>query len=196
MGNLVHSVPDAKLGNMIIPGTHDSASYSIEPYNPYSAVGRTQNVSVLEQLHRGTRFLDLRIAGSGNDVSIFHGCLKGCKFERALDDIQLFTTDFPGEFLLINVVAEYGRSFEPKQKKKTLDIIKASLGDKLFQGPTVGKLLDTPLKDLTGSGKQVCVILHPRMYDDFVVGGVEYSDSYISKEYSCFNSDTWMQDKW
>jgi hypothetical protein len=25
---------------------------------------------------------------------------------------------------------------------------------------------------------------------------VEYSDLYISKEYACFNSDTWMQDKW
>jgi hypothetical protein len=196
MSNLVTSVPEAKLGDMVIPGTHDSASYSITSFSPYSAVGRTQNVSVLEQLHRGTRFLDLRIAGFGNDVFIYHGCLKGCKFERILDDIHLFCQDFPGEFVVMNVVAEYGRSFESKLKKKALDIIKDSLGSKMFQGPTVGKLLETPLKNLVSEGKQVCVVIHPRIYDGFVFGGVEYSDLYISKEYACFNSDTWMQDKW
>jgi hypothetical protein len=196
MSNLVTSVPEAKLGDMVIPGTHDSASYSITSFSPYSAVGRTQNVSVLEQLHRGTRFLDLRIAGFGNDVFIYHGCLKGCKFERILDDIHLFCQDFPGEFVVMNVVAEYGRSFESKLKKKALDIIKDSLGSKMFQGPTVGKLLETPLKNLVSEGKQICVVIHPRIYDGFVFGGVEYSDLYISKEYACFNSDTWMQDKW
>jgi hypothetical protein len=196
MGNLIQSVPDIKLGEMVIPGTHDSASYSIEPYKLYSAVGRTQNVSVLEQLHRGTRFLDLRLAGYGNDISIFHGCLKGCKFERILDEILVFCQDFPGEFLIVNIAAEYGRSFDPKLKKKTLDIIKESLGDKMFKGPTVDKLLTTPLKDLTNSGKQVCVILNPRIFDDFTLGGIEYSDSYVSKEYGCFNACTWMQDKW
>mmetsp|Transcript_8977 Transcript_8977/g.14398 ORF Transcript_8977/g.14398 Transcript_8977/m.14398 type:complete len:487 (+) Transcript_8977:150-1610(+) len=196
MGTLVQSVPEVTLGNMVIPGTHDSGSFSIEPYKLFSAVGRTQNVSVLEQLHRGTRYLDLRIAGAGDDVFIFHGCLKGCKFERILDDVHLFCQDFPGEFLVINIVAEYGRSFEPKLKKKTLEIIKASLGEKMFKGPTVDKLLETPLKDLTNSGTQVCVILHPRMYNDFMVDGVEYTDSYISKEYNCFHADKWMQDKW
>jgi hypothetical protein len=184
------------LGDIVIPGTHDSASYSIPSYKFYSAVGRTQNVSVLEQLHRGTRFLDLRIAGSGKDVYIFHGCLKGCKFERILDDIHLFCQDFPGEFLVIKVVAEYGRAFDPKLKKKALDIIKSSLGDKLFQGPSVDKLLGTPLRDLTMKGTQACVILHSRIYDDFTVGGVEYNDSFVSKEYSCFNADSWLEDKW
>ncbi|KAG7346937.1 phosphatidylinositol-specific phospholipase C, X domain containing protein [Nitzschia inconspicua] len=196
MGNLVQSVPDAKLGEMVVPGTHDSASYSIEPYKMYSAVGRTQNVSVLEQLHRGSRFIDLRIAGSGNEAFIFHGCLKGCKLERILDEILLFCQDFQGEFVIINLVAEYGRSFDPKLKKKALDIIKESLGDKMFKGPSVKELLNTPLKELTSSGKQVCIILNPRIYDDFTIGGIEYSDSYISKEYGCFNAGTWMQDKW
>jgi hypothetical protein len=196
MGNLVQSVPDITIGDMVIPGTHDSASFSIEPYKLFSAVGRTQNVSVLEQLHRGTRYLDLRIAESGNDVHIFHGCLKGCKFERILDDIHLFCQDFPGEFLVITVVAEYGRSFDSKTKKKALDVIKASLGDKMFKGPSVDTLLKTPLKDLISNGSQVCVVLHPRIYEDFMVNGVEYSAAFVSKEYSCFNASNWMEDKW
>jgi len=196
MSNLVQSVPDVVLGDIVIPGTHDSASYSIPPYKLFSAVGRTQNVSVLEQLHRGTRFLDLHIAGSANDVYCFRGCMRGCKLSRILDDIHLFCQDFPGEFLVIKVVAEYGRAFEPALKKKALETIQSTLGDKLFQGSKVDELLLTPLKDLTMKGTQACVILHSRIYDEFIVGGVEYTEDLVSKDFSCFNADSWLKDKW
>jgi len=196
MSNLVQSVPKVALGDIVIPGTHDSASYSIPAYKFYSAVGRTQNVSVLEQLHRGTRFLDLRIAGSANDVYCFRGCMRGCKLSRILDDVHLFCQDFPGEFLVIKVVAEHGRTFEPKLKKKALEIIQSTLGDKLFQEPKIDKLLETPLKELTMKGTQICIILHSRFYDDFTVGGVEYTEDLVSKEYNCFNADSWLEDKW
>jgi len=196
MSNLVQSVPDVALGDIVIPGTHDSASYSIPPYKLFSAVGRTQNVSVLEQLHRGTRFLDLHIAGSANDVYCFRGCMRGCKLSRILDDIHLFCQDFPGEFLVIKVVAEYGRAFEPALKKKALETIQSTLGDKLFQGSKVDELLATPLKDLTMKGTQACVILHSRIYDEFTVGGVEYTEDLVSKDFSCFNADSWLKDKW
>lgn len=194
MSNLVQSVPTITLGDIVIPGTHDSASYSFPAYKFYSAVGKTQNVSVVEQLHRGTRFLDLHVAGSGNDVYCFRGCMKGCKLSRILDDIHLFCQDFPGEFLVIKVVAEYGRAFEPKLKKKALEIIQSTLGDKLFQEPKVDKLLETPLKELTMKGSQVCIILHPRIYDDFEVEGVEYTEDLVSKEYHCFNAAGWLED--
>jgi hypothetical protein len=181
---------------MVIPGTHDSGSYSIDTFKLFSAVGRTQNVSVLEQLHRGARFIDLRIAGSGSKVNIFHGCLQGSEFERILDDIHLFCQDFPGEFLIIDVVAEYGRAFNPTQKKKALDILKQSLGDKLYTEDDREKLLTTPVKDLIMSGKQICVLLHPRIYENFQVAGVEYSDSFIAKEYGFFNAGKWVENKW
>jgi len=195
MGNLVQSCPKITLGEMVIPGTHDSGSYSIDALNLFSAVGRTQNVSVVEQLHRGARFLDLRIAGSGNNVSIFHGCLKGGLFERVLDDITLFCQDFPGEFVIVNVVAEYQRPFTSAQKKKALDIMKQSFGDKLYTEDDLNKLLTTPLKDLVMEGKQICVVLQ-RFYDNFEIDGVTYSDSYVAKEYGFFSADKWLENKW
>lgn len=195
MGNVVQSCPDICLGDMVIPGTHDSGSYSIDTFKLFSAVARTQNVGVLEQLHRGARFLDLRIAGSGSNVSIFHGCVQGGKFERILDDIHLFCQDFPGEFLIIEVVAEYGRAFDATLKKKSLEILKQSLGDKLYTGD-LDKLLTTPVKDLIMDGKQICVLLHPRIYEKFQVDGVEYSDAFIEKEYGFFNADQWLENKW
>ena len=196
MSNLVQSVPDIALGDIVIPGTHDSASYSIPAYKAFSAVGRTQNVSVLEQLHRGTRYLDLRIAGYGNDVYCFHGCMRACKLSRILDDVHLFCQDFPGEFLIIKVVAEYGRAFDPKLKKEALELIYSTLGDKLFEGPGVGDLLETPLKDLTMNGTQACVILHPRIYEDFIVDKVEYDAKRVAKDYNCYDAGSWLEDKW
>lgn len=196
MSNLVQSVPDIALGDIVVPGTHDSASYSIPAWNAFSAVGRTQNVSVLEQLHRGTRFLDIRIAEAANDVYIFHGCMRGCKLSRILDDIDLFCQDFPGEFLVIEVVAEYGRAFGPKMKKKALEMIQSTFGDKLFKSSKVGDLLETPLKDLTMKGTQCCVILHPRIYKDFTYAGVEYTPDLVSKEFCCFNGHQWLENKW
>jgi hypothetical protein len=192
MGNLVQSRPEISLGDIVLPGTHDSGSYSIDTFNPFSAVGRGQNVSVVEQLHRGARFLDLRIAGSGKNVNIFHGCLKGSLFERILDDITLFCQDFPGEFIVLHVAAEYDRAFTSVQKKSALDIMKQTLGDKLYVEDDLNKLLTTPLKDLVMKGKQVCVMLK-RIYDDFEVDGVLYSESYISKEYGFFSADKWME---
>jgi hypothetical protein len=197
MGNLVQSCPKVCLGDMVIPGTHDSASYSIDTFKLFSAVGRTQNVTVLEQLHRGARFLDLRIAGSGKDnVNIWHGCLQGAKFERILDDIHLFCQDFPGEFLIIEVVAEYDRDFKPAQKKKALDLIKETFGDKLYIEDDLQKLMTAPLKDLTTNGKQICILVHNRIYNGFTFDGAEYSESRIAKEYGFFNSGKWMQSKW
>ena len=197
MGNAVQSRPEITIGEMVIPGSHDAGSYSIDTFKLFSAVGRTQNVTVLEQLHRGSRYLDLRIAGGGSDsVSIWHGCLQGTQFERVLEDIHLFCQDFPGEFLIVEVVAEYGRDFKPAAKKKALDLVKETLGDKVYTEDDPEKLMSTPLKDLTMSGKQICVLVHDRMLENFTVDGVEYNEKKIAGEYGFFKSDKWMRSKW
>jgi hypothetical protein len=196
MGNLVQSRPDLCLGDMVIPGTHDSGSYSIDSFKVFSAVGRNQNVSVLDQLHRGARFLDLRVAEAGKNVNIFHGCLQGTKFDRVVEEVKLFCDDFPGEFVIIELVAEYGRTFSSTQKLRALDSIKEMLGEKMFAEDNVDKLLTTPIKDLVMDGKQVCVLLHPRFLEDFEINGQPVTDKYLCEQYSCFSADKWMINKW
>jgi len=223
MTTLVESVSDITLRNLVIPGSHDSASYSIPSANLFSTIGRTQNTSIFEQLLQGIRFLDLRIASGSScsslfgtfkcnnsnsshnnnrtcndDVYIYHGCLKGCKFESVLKDICQFCKTFPREFLILHVVAEYDRPFPQTLKKKALDMIQSFLGDILFseQEPnTIVTLLETPLKDVIREGAQVCVLLS-RIYDNFTLEGVEYNDAFVSKEYNCFDSSRWLRDKW
>eukprot|EP00538_Stauroneis_constricta_P002327 CAMPEP_0119547272 /NCGR_PEP_ID=MMETSP1352-20130426/1418_1 /TAXON_ID=265584 /ORGANISM="Stauroneis constricta, Strain CCMP1120" /LENGTH=484 /DNA_ID=CAMNT_0007592135 /DNA_START=201 /DNA_END=1655 /DNA_ORIENTATION=- len=197
MGNLIQSCPEVALADLVIPGTHDSGSYSIDGFKPFAAVGRTQNVSVLEQMHRGARFLDIRVAGGGKDlVSIWHGCLQGASLDAILADVHSFCQDFPNEFLIIELVAEFGRDFSPEQKLKCLDLVKERLGDKIFVEDDIKKVLTTPVKQLTDSGKQVCVLVHNRMYEKFEVDGVDYNEKQIVEKYGFFNSSAWMRSKW
>ena len=93
-------------------------------------------------------------------------------------------------------VAEYDRDFKPAQKKKALDLIKETFGDKVYMEDDLQTLMTAPLKDLTTNGKQICILIHNRIYDDFTFEGAEYSESRIAKEYGFFNSGKWMQSKW
>ena len=191
MTSLVQSRPEITLKDMVIPGSHDSGSYSIENFKVFSAVGRTQTVNVLDQLHRGSRYLDIRLGESVNGINVFHGCLQGTQFERVLEEISTFCNDFPGEFVIIEVVAEYGRTYSSSQKIKTLELVKDVLGDKMYGEDNKNKLMSTPLKELVLKGKQVCVLLHSRFYD-----GLDSTDAKIAADYNCFPSGKWMDNKW
>lgn len=195
MGNLVQSRPEVTLGNMVIPGSHDAGSYSIDSFKFFSAVGRNQNVSVLDQLHRGSRFLDIKLGESGKSVNVFHGCLQGAKLDRIVEEIKLFCEDFPGEFVIIELGAEAGRTFTSSKKLSALESVKEMLGDKMYAEDDVTKLLNTPIKDLVMGGKQVCVLLSPRFMLDLELNGKSVTEDYLCETYSCFVSGKWMENK-
>lgn len=68
---------DVPLKQLVVPGTHDSATGTIGRFKPFSAAGRTQSLSIMEQMQAGARYLDIRVAsGSSRDLSIWHGCLE------------------------------------------------------------------------------------------------------------------------
>ena len=95
MTRLTAASPDLKLRDVVIPGTHDSASSTIQKMQPFAAIGRTQNVSCYGQLQRGARYLDIRVGGGDGptDISIFHGFLRGGKLFAVLDDITRFISE-------------------------------------------------------------------------------------------------------
>jgi len=195
MGNLVQSRPDVSLGNMVIPGSHDAGSYSIESFKIFSAAGRKQNVSVLDQLHRGARFLDIKLGDSGKSVNVSHGCSQGAKLDRIVEEIKLFCEDFPGEFVIVELGAEAGKVFSSENKLTALESVTEMLGEKMYAEDDVSKLLNTPIKDLVMGGKQICVLLSPVFMLDFEIAGDAVSDDYLCKAYSCFRSDKWMESK-
>ena len=73
--------PEKRFRDLLIVGSHNSASYTIHPNKPFSAIGRCQNLPILHQLEEGIRLLDLRVGGKkGNagssHVNVWHGSLE------------------------------------------------------------------------------------------------------------------------
>jgi len=195
----------ATLKNLVIPGSHNSATCSIPNGKPFSAIAITQNLTITQQLHAGVRFFDLRIASGkrGKGVYIFHGRIRGGQFEKVLNEIRSFCKTYPTEFVVLHVVAEYGQPFSNFWKRAALGMLRsrfgllsASVTDRLLCKVTSrNELLTTPIQELIQQNGRVCVLLDPRIYNGFVVGGVPYNNEYVKKEYGFLDSTQWLWNK-
>lgn len=201
MAELIKVAPKIKLRDLIIPGTHDSASYSLSAWTLFSAAGRTQNVSVYEQLMRGARYLDIRVAGSNQDnaedVYVYHGCLRCARLEEILKEIKVFMDLHPQEFVFCEIVAEYGRLFTDEQKLYTLNLVQETFEEKIYKGKSYNQLMNqwSLAQVVTGQKKTMCVMVHPRIYK-FEVNDVEYLEDNIMDEFGFVNSHRWMRSHW
>ena len=200
MQKLIQCSPNVKMSDLVIPGTHDSASYSLQAFKLFSAAGRTQNVTVYEQLIRGARYLDIRVAGDGNgakDVYVFHGCLKCAKLDTILKEIKHFMEEHPEEFIFCEIVAEYGRDFNDAQRLHTLNLIKDTFGDKIYTGNDYDQLMnDWTLSEIVKEQKKnLCIMVHPRIYK-FKVEDVTYEEENIMEQFGFVNSHRWMRSQW
>ena len=202
MHHLLQIQPNVKLGSLCIPASHDSASDTISPFKAFSAVGRTQNVSVAEQLIRGVRSLDIRMATSTTgSVGIFHGCLMGAPLYDVLQQIADFLYQHPSEFLFCEMVPEFGRHFSPIHKKEALDMMQECLGPFLYKcnggNDNCNKLLnECTLQNLVSANTRLCLLVHPRMYQDFELDGVVYNRDFVATSYHCFDSNKAMHSQW
>jgi hypothetical protein len=108
------------LGQLCIPGTHDSGCYDFIPsasvLSPVLGIGgaavsvfaQTQAVSVEQQLLAGARFFDIRPAPNpftdvvGGAPLIFHGSVPtAVAFPDVMNDVAAFLADYPGELVIL-----------------------------------------------------------------------------------------------
>jgi GH18 family chitinase len=87
--NWLSAIPDLTLiGDINLPGTHDSAAINLKIYTPYAC----QDRSITDQLNGGIRVLDVRLkvkkSGSQYEFATCHGDIKG-PFE-GLNEYQSF----------------------------------------------------------------------------------------------------------
>jgi hypothetical protein len=194
MKALTKQCPDMKVRDIIVPGTHDSASYTISSLQLFSAVGRTQNLSVQDQLLAGARYIDVRVANAKKRIglSIWHGCLEGGAFMEVLEEVEEFLKNHEQEFVVLELVPEYGRPFARDARMDMLKSVHQQLGSRAVPADQVENLLSSwTLKNLAESGKQVVVLLHPRFYEDF-----QLSQEEIASTYNMASSRKWMHGKW
>lgn len=105
---------DAPLGELSIPGTHDAGTQ----YAQLGFFSKCQARSVGQQLEDGFRYLDIRLAVSGDGLGLCHGFCK-CQTDAApwsgqlmledvLEDCYAFLAAHPTEAVIFAVKQEYG----------------------------------------------------------------------------------------
>ena len=209
MGDLVASKRNVTLKRMVLPGSHQTATYSIPSQKIGSAVAKTQNLTIREQLLLGVRFLDLRIASNSNSnesgVNIFHGPFMGCTFEAALQEISGFCEQFPTEFVVLRVKAESRRPFVATDKQGALESMRKWFGNPsdppserlLCKADRVESIFNSTLQHVIEQRGRVCVLLDPNhgFYDDVDFG---YDTPFqVKKEYEFFDASQWLfDDEW
>ena len=142
MGRLYQDHPDTALRDIIIPGTHDSATYKINKKSPFpegapgffkiaprtvANMSKTQKNDIYVQLLRGSRYLDLRVTDYKSKLYIVHGMLS-VDLETVLKDIRKFSNLYPREIIIV----DFQKMPKPKFHQELHLLIQKYLGEFIY----------------------------------------------------------------
>ena len=118
MSEIFEQTPSVALNQIILPGTHDSATSDMTSSSPLSsqltpwaklaprsslaAWSKTQQRSIYEQLEDGIRYIDLRLEQTESGVYSVHGLLS-TPLEVIVADISRFAVQHPREIVIIDL---------------------------------------------------------------------------------------------
>jgi 1-phosphatidylinositol phosphodiesterase len=98
---------NAGIAQLGIPGTHDTCTYTQYATMAMGYV-KTQDLSLVDQLNKGIRFLDIRGRLFQNSLTIHHGpYFLGMGFQDVIDDCKKFLKEHRTETILMNLGPEY-----------------------------------------------------------------------------------------
>lgn len=120
---------EAVISELVIPGSHDSSTYSMEPTSSNNLIAKaaqTQDMNVYGQLKLGARSLDLRGDEVFGKIVANHGVVTGCEVSEVLRDILKFSEENPTE---VTILIFRNCSKENLRKIATLPEIK-KIGEK------------------------------------------------------------------
>jgi hypothetical protein len=163
MADMMQRIGDVPLCRVALPGTHDSGTYgmttqsALDPYNEgararvVAAVDRVaqqreisarplllgwsqaQDLSISDQLHAGIRYLDLRVSLVDSTYVLGHVLVCGT-LDDALHQVLMFTQQYPGELIILDVNHLYGMDTIESQVA-LINFIAEILDGRLLQGP-------------------------------------------------------------
>lgn len=108
---------------IVIPGSHDAATKGM------FFLAETQGESVAKQLEKGVRYLDIRVSKKSNgSLVIFHGPIKGQKFQKVVEQITDFISKNTTETLILDF-----QHFEGGSQKAVADVIEANWSEYLIK---------------------------------------------------------------
>ena len=187
MTQIANQIGQKSLNKIVMPGTHDSATHEINGIVGLSGLGpdaasswlgvagligvagpwaKAQNLSVKEQLQKGIRYFDLRVA-----LDTYENKFRTCHtfwssdLEPILKDIKNFLS-FSDKNSREVIILDFQKlhAMTPQLHAQLIALIKKYLGDKA--APTTTLNPNSTMQDFYNSGKQV-VILYGDDTDSF-----------------------------
>lgn len=182
---LAENIEHKPLNQLFLPGSHDSATYSLEntfgkgqdfseKINLLKGVGvgfvvssiakdwaQAQNRTIYQQLNDGVRYLDLRVIyrDSAKDFYTVHG-LYGPRFSHVLGQINQFLRENPKEILVIQI-GDLGYMGPPESEAqnhlKLAQLIENSFKNNLISKSEISDASAT-VSEIWSLGKQVFLI--------------------------------------
>lgn len=184
-----------KLRDVVIPGTHNSASSTISKWSLFSGVAACQNLTVRQQLNAGARYLDVRVCGHKNDIFTCHGIVKGGKLAGIVEEIVTYLCDNPKEFVIVEIKNE--APMTSSQKHQVLHLIQSTFGERMItfaDAQTWFQLKQVTMGEIRERLKNVLILIHNSF--SFHREGISYDTKMVEKEFSCFHNSTMLHDKW
>lgn len=199
MTNMSDQLGAMQVNRIILPGTHDSGTYSITSQSmlspdlapEWAAVAakvasilgipvdtiisnwaRAQGKTVLQQLQAGVRYLDLRVAldTNNNTLYVVHG-MYGTTIQDVINQIGAFVTANPQELLILDF--QHFFQMTPASHTALLGMLRAAFGNRMVRN-TLNP--SNTLDDVWNSNASVIII---------------YSDDTVSSA----NSDVWANSR-
>ena len=145
------------LKQWVLPASHDAAMHES---GWVKSLGRTQDLTIYEQLMYGVRWFDLRPQSSGGTLYMHHGPVLGPKLANVLDDVRRFCHDPQAgarrRELIVLKFSHYA-AFSDKVYRQMVEEITARLDPWLYKSLPKGKrLAEIPLRELL---REKCVVL-------------------------------------
>ena len=137
---------------IVFPSSHDSAMYTYG----LSALGKTQYLSIFEQLAYGIRYFDLRPENRGDRIIIHHGPIAGPPLSEVLTQIERYCNSGYRELIIIDW--SHFDKWDASVYQEFVTRVNMAIGKWLWKAPLQpGKrLADIPFSTLTENGP--CVI--------------------------------------
>ena len=106
---------NATIGEILIPGSHDSGTYGAtysKPKGSSDRWGQTQTYSFLDQLCQGSRWFDVRFKKAGNEFHVWHNTHLFGTSGAALGQFRRFIADpgHSGEVIFIRFKTQGGET--------------------------------------------------------------------------------------
>ncbi|KAK4883082.1 hypothetical protein RN001_006401 [Aquatica leii] len=147
-----------KIGNMMIPGTHDSGAWN-SPHIPLiTKYLLTQEYDLWGQLVSGIRYLDIRVGLYQEQAWINHGVFQCTKMKTEFQKLAKFLSLSPKEIVILHMKRfEIPKNFTYSHHQIILNLIQEVLGDYILPRNNFKNVYDLTLNEIWKTNKTLIV---------------------------------------